>query len=72
MKIARILSLLAICGAAACAQELDPAKLLQPPTDTWPSYNGDYSGRRFSPLSQIDASNVRSLARFIDTQRGGG
>ena len=62
MNIARMLSLLAICGAAACAQELDPAKLLQPPTDTWPSYNGDYSGRRFSPLSQIDASNVRSLA----------
>ncbi len=23
---------------------LDPAKLLNPGTDSWPSYNGDYSG----------------------------
>ena len=34
------------------AQSLDPAKLLQPPTDTWPTYNGDYSGRRFSTLNE--------------------
>ena len=45
-----------------CGQGLDPAKLLQPPTDTWPSFHGDYSGRRYSTLSQIDASNVRSLS----------
>jgi alcohol dehydrogenase (cytochrome c) len=27
----------------------------------WPTYNGDYSGRRFSALKQIDPSNVRAL-----------
>ena len=27
----------------------------------WASYNGDYSGKRFSSLSQIDTSNVRQL-----------
>ncbi len=27
----------------------------------WPTFNGDFSGRRFSALSQIDATNVRSL-----------
>jgi alcohol dehydrogenase (cytochrome c) len=27
----------------------------------WPTYNGDYSGRRFSPLTQITAANVNSL-----------
>ena len=43
------------------AQELDPAALLKPATDTWPTYNGDYSGRRFSPLDQINATNVSSL-----------
>ena len=34
--------------AAGCVygQMLDPAKLLKEPTDTWPTYNGDYSGRR--------------------------
>jgi alcohol dehydrogenase (cytochrome c) len=46
----------------ASAQGLDPAALLKPPTDTWPSYNGDYSGRRFSTLDQINAGNVSSLA----------
>ena len=34
------------------AQGLDAAALLKPPTDAWPTYNGDYSGRRYSPLSQ--------------------
>jgi alcohol dehydrogenase (cytochrome c) len=63
-------------GAALRAQELDPAKLSQPPTDTWPTYNGDYSGRRFSPLNQINASNVRNLSLAwsykADTGAGGG
>ena len=27
------------------AQLLDPAKLLHPPTDSWPTYNGDYSSQ---------------------------
>jgi alcohol dehydrogenase (cytochrome c) len=44
------------------SQGLDPAKLRQPPTDSWPTYNGDYSGRRFSTLSQINANNVGSLS----------
>jgi acido-empty-quinoprotein group A len=43
------------------AQGLDLSKLLQPPTGTWPMYNGDYSGRRFSTLAQINQSNVKSL-----------
>ena len=43
------------------AQGLDPATLLKPATDTWPTYNGDYSGRRFSPLDQINATNIDSL-----------
>jgi len=47
--------------AALCAQALDPAALLKPPTTTWPTYNGDYSGRRHSTLKQINAANVRSL-----------
>ncbi|HEX8881750.1 MAG TPA: PQQ-binding-like beta-propeller repeat protein, partial [Candidatus Acidoferrum sp.] len=43
------------------AQGLDPAALLKPATDTWPTYNGDYSGRRFSPLDQMNATNIDSL-----------
>src|SRR4030095_4753062 len=41
---------------------LDPARLLKPGTDSWPTYNGDYSGRRFSTLPQITAANVKALS----------
>lgn len=41
---------------------LDPAKLLQPPTDAWPTYNGDYSGRRYSTLTGITKENITSLS----------
>ena len=43
------------------AQELNPATLRNLKSDSWPTYNGDYSGRRHSPLKQINASNVNSL-----------
>lgn len=44
------------------AQGVDPAMLAKPATDSWPTYSGDYSGRRFSPLTQINQSNVKDLA----------
>jgi len=60
---ARLIGCTALCAVSftALAQGLDPATLLKPPTDTWPTYNGDYTGRRYSPLAQINASNVKSL-----------
>jgi len=57
----RRLALWAIAAPLLAAQALDPSALLKLPTDTWPTYNGDYSGRRYSPLAQINASNVGSL-----------
>src|SRR5260370_6132483 len=45
----------------AAAQGRDPAALIKPATNTWPTYNGDYSGARYSSLDQINASNVNSL-----------
>lgn len=50
-----------LCAHPSSAQRLDPEKLLKPATDTWSTYNGDYSGRRFSTLDQINASNINSL-----------
>ena len=32
------------------------------PIDSWPTYNGDYTGRRFSPLTKINTSNVQALS----------
>jgi alcohol dehydrogenase (cytochrome c) len=43
------------------AQPLDPAVLTQPLGDSWPTYSGDYSGRRYSSLKQIDQRNVKNL-----------
>ncbi len=63
MKTSCLLALLLACAPvlAVAATGLDPANLVNPPAGSWPTYNGDYSGRRFSPLDQINAQNVRDL-----------
>jgi alcohol dehydrogenase (cytochrome c) len=66
MKMTRNLLLLIamISSAAALAaqgQGLDPELLTKPATDSWPTYSGDYSGRRFSSLTQINQTNVKNL-----------
>ncbi|MGO9258327.1 MAG: PQQ-dependent dehydrogenase, methanol/ethanol family [Bryobacteraceae bacterium] len=38
------------------------ADVAHPKPGTWPGYDGDQSGNRFSPLKQIDTSNVEHLA----------
>src|SRR5207249_1829223 len=52
---------LLIGPALVAAQGLDPASLLKPLSDSWPTYSGDYSGRRYSSLIQINQSNVKNL-----------
>ena len=47
---------------ALFGQGLDPSLLLKPATDAWPTYHGDYSGRHYSTLNQINASNVKHLS----------
>jgi glucose dehydrogenase len=56
-----VLFTLALRPSFVAAQGLEPAALLRPPADTWPTYNGDYSGARFSTLDQINAGNIHSL-----------
>src|SRR5262245_49591812 len=68
-------AVLACAPLGLWAQGLPQATLLKQPTDAWPTYNGDYSGKRHSPLTQINSSNVHTLslawaARF--TAGGGG
>ncbi|MGH9615013.1 MAG: c-type cytochrome, partial [Bryobacteraceae bacterium] len=38
------------------------ADVAHPKPGTWPTYNGNESGNRFSPLGQINAANVQHLA----------
>src|SRR5437773_9385682 len=40
---------------------LDPAAILKPLSDEWLTYAGDYSGRRYSSLTQINQTTVKSL-----------
>jgi alcohol dehydrogenase (cytochrome c) len=55
IRAALLLSLLVAAGQA-------PPRAGQAPTDGWPSYNGDYTGRRFSPLTKVNDRNVKSLS----------
>ncbi len=54
-------------GASFLASETIPFDvqtsdlMIQPVAENWPSYNGDYSGNRYSALSQITAANVNSI-----------
>jgi alcohol dehydrogenase (cytochrome c) len=63
-----------VCGCALLAaqspQGLDPALLLKPPADSWPTYHGDYSGRRHSSLAQITPDNVHQLTVAWTFQTG--
>jgi alcohol dehydrogenase (cytochrome c) len=43
------------------AQGLDPTQIDKPLKDDWPTYNGDYSGKRYSALTQLNQSNVSHL-----------
>ncbi len=40
---------------------VDPAELLKPLADSWPTYSGDYTGKRYSLLKQINQTTVKSL-----------
>ena len=46
---------------AAQGKGLDPAEIGKPLAHQWTTYNGDYSGRRYSALTQINTQTVKNL-----------
>ncbi len=55
---------------------LDPAALLKPLGASWPTFSGDYTGRRHSALTQLNQTNVKNLTlawttRVVTGARGG-
>ncbi|MGA9812406.1 MAG: PQQ-binding-like beta-propeller repeat protein [Terriglobales bacterium] len=48
-------------STAAVIDVLPSQLIAQPPGANWLSYNGDFTGRRFSSLSQINPTNVGQL-----------
>lgn len=59
----RCFFLLFSVAVVLAAQTLDPSEILKPlgSSANWPTYGGDYSGRRYSSLKEIDRSNVKNL-----------
>ena len=73
MKITGLLvttAFLAVISAAALlAQTLEPAQLLsKSPTVAWPTFHGDYSGKHYSTLDQINQSNISKLKMAWSSQ----
>ena len=63
MKLFQSFVTVSLFSAIAFSQgSLTQAKLSQPASDSWPTYNGDYSGRRYSTLTRINSTNIRSLS----------
>ena len=66
MMLKRLIAVLGlVClpiAIAAQGRGIDPAELLKPLGELWPTYSGDYSGKRYSSLSQIDQTTVKQLS----------
>jgi len=72
LRVLTALVLVSCAGLPLNAQENKPSAsspphvgseelLKNPPGENWLSYNGDYTGRRFSSLSEINRSNVAQM-----------
>src|SRR5580700_4803224 len=66
--MSKLISTFFITASFAGAQILDPATILKPLGDSWPTYNGDYSGKRYSALTQLNQSNVTHLTLAWSTR----
>jgi alcohol dehydrogenase (cytochrome c) len=72
MKAPQILLGAVLSACTLIGQILDPTQIGRPATDAWPTYYGDYSGRRFSTLKQINQSNVKAMTLAWVTRFTGG
>jgi len=82
MTLKRIVPLicLAVAPALLLAKAdggLDPSALLKPLGESWPTYAGDYTDRRYSSLTAINQANLKQVAlawtaRIANGPGGGG
>jgi alcohol dehydrogenase (cytochrome c) len=61
MKMTKLILLFAASLMLLNGQAITQADLLHPKPDMWPTFSGDYTGRRYSPLKQINSDNVKGL-----------
>jgi alcohol dehydrogenase (cytochrome c) len=57
----KTISLCLLISWGLVAQGVDKTTLMHPPAESWPTYHGDYSGKRHSSLTQITPANVNQL-----------
>ena len=67
MNLLRYVALLVLCALTTgstqvMAQGASDQVLVHPATNSWPGYQGDYSGRRHTSLTQITPENVKNLS----------
>ena len=66
MRLRRGLAIAAVALApvvlAAQGRPLDPAQLLKPLADSWPTHSGDYTSRRYSALARVNRRTVQNLS----------
>ncbi len=55
-------SLLLVPGLIFGQGGLDPSDILKPLGDQWTTYSGDYTGKRYSSLKQINQATVKNLS----------
>jgi alcohol dehydrogenase (cytochrome c) len=61
MKKLLITLLVGTSAALTANGGLPPSALYKPLGEAWPVYSGDYTGKRYSSLTQINQSNVKNL-----------
>jgi len=64
MKKILLVSLILLVPGIIIAQSsgLDPKTILKPLGNDWPTFSGDYTGKRYSSLKMINQSNVGNLS----------
>src|SRR6187551_169790 len=55
------LGIIVSLAAIVLGQGVNPAMLLKPPVDSWPTYHGDYTGKHHSSFTQITPANLKDL-----------
>jgi len=62
MKKLLVVVLIGAAAVVVSAQGIVTRDLLHKPlADSWPTYSGDYSGKRYSTLAQINQSNIKTM-----------
>jgi alcohol dehydrogenase (cytochrome c) len=69
-----LIGLVAAAGGAFAqtGDGFDPSRMVETPLENWPTYHGDYSGKRHSTLAEITPENVNQLALEWVFQTNGG